>query len=74
MHLESMPFWDYQKTETLTSVVFNFKENSVDYMKIMKLIKKMIKQMYERVKYFQMSGALRRCCTGSSKAIYTISG
>ena len=43
MHLESMPFQDYQKPETPMSVVFNFKEESMDYMKIRKLIKKMIK-------------------------------
>lgn len=72
MHLKSMPYKVCQKPET--PAVFNLKEKSVDCMKIRKLIKKTIRQMQERVKHFQMSGALRKYCSGSSKPIYTTSG
>lgn len=45
IHLESKPFQYYQKPETFMFVVFDFEDESVSYVKIMKLTKKMIKKV-----------------------------
>lgn len=45
IHLESRLLQDYQKPETFISVVLNFEEKCVNYMKIMKLTKKIIKEV-----------------------------